>query len=230
MQSAVLPLSDTLAKRAIDRSLASRQEAYVQELERILEATYHVIERTGSVDPTLREILRECGLSTQAFYRYFASKDELLLVLLDDGRRRLVHYLEHRMGQAATAEGRIAAWIEGVLAQATDPEAAARTQPFLANQDRLAEAFPEQQQESVDLLVGLLVVVLAAVPRPGRRRNAEEERDAGAVYHLVFGTMHAHVMARTRPSAAEVDHVVRFCLRALGLAPDGTERRVARSD
>jgi AcrR family transcriptional regulator len=225
MQIAVLPLSDTLAKRAIDRSLAGRHEAYSLELERILDATYRVIERKGTVDPTLREILRESGLSTQAFYRYFASKDELLLVLLDDGRRRLVTYLEHRMSRAATPEGRVQAWIEGVLAQAADREAAARTRPFLANQDRLADAFPEQQQTSVDLLVDLVAGAVAGIARTGRRKKGDDGRDARAIYHLAFGAMHAHVIAGTRPAASEVDHLVRFALRAVGAA--GGERSEA---
>jgi len=38
------------------------------------------------------------------------------------------------------------AWIEGVLAQASRPDAAARTRPFVANQDRLSDAFPEEQR------------------------------------------------------------------------------------
>src|SRR5207237_8753121 len=115
---------------------------------RIVDSTSGLIARTGSVDPPLRDVLRETGLSTQAFYRYFQSKDELLLLLLDDGRRQLLGYLEHRVDRAATPEAGLRAWIEGVLAQADDPQAAARTRPFLANQDRLAEPLPEAQQAS----------------------------------------------------------------------------------
>ena len=35
----------------------------------------------------MRDILREAKLSTPAFYRHFKSKDELFVMLLDDGRR-----------------------------------------------------------------------------------------------------------------------------------------------
>ena len=87
----------------------------------------------------LRDILRESGLSTQAFYKHFRSKDELMLVLLDDGRRRLVGYLAHRMEKAGRPEQRIRAWIEGVLAQASDPEVAARTRPTAAETDHLVQ-------------------------------------------------------------------------------------------
>ena len=34
-----------------------------------LEATFSLIERTGSLDPSMRDILAASGISTQAFYR-----------------------------------------------------------------------------------------------------------------------------------------------------------------
>ena len=211
-------LSDALARRAAERSLATREASYAAEVRRVIEATYRVIERTGSFDPTLREILRESGLSTQAFYRYFKSKDELLLVLLDDGRRQLVGYLEHRMARAEVPQDKIRAWIEGVLAQAIDPGAASRTRPFLANQDHLTEAFPDEQQASAELLLGLLVSALGQLPRDEGRR-AEIRRDAEAIYQLAFGTLHTHLTRRTQPGRAEIDHLVGFALRAVGQTP-----------
>ena len=210
-QSIVSSLSEEFASRAIERTVAERRAEYVEEIQRIVDATYRVIERTGDVDPSLRDVLKECTLSTQGFYRYFQSKDELLLLLLDDGRRRLLGYLEHRMGAAGTAEGRVRAWVEGVLAQASRPDAASRTRPFLVNQDRLAEAFPEEQQRSIDALLDLLADAVTEL-RPGRRRDTAR-RDAEAVYHLAFGALHAALRRGTAPTAAETEHLVRFCLQ-----------------
>jgi AcrR family transcriptional regulator len=210
----VSSLTEELASRAIERTVAERREEYVQEIQRIVDATYRVIERTDQVDPSLRDVLKEAKLSTQAFYRYFQSKDELLLLLLDDGRRRLLSYLQHRMDRATTPEGRVRAWIEGVLAQASQPDAASRTKPFLTHQDRLADAFPDEQQRSVDLLVDQLADAVAQV-RPGRRRDTAR-RDAEAIYHLVFGVLHAALRRGEAPSAAEVEHLVRFCTNGTG--------------
>jgi AcrR family transcriptional regulator len=212
-------LTDTLAQRAVDRSVAARQSEYSREIQRILEATYGLIERSGSLDPSLRDILRETGLSTQAFYKYFQSKDELMLLLLDDGRRQLLGYLDHRMAKATNPDGEVRAWIEGVLAQAGDAAAAAKTRPFIANQDRLAESFPEEQQASVDLLIEQLAGALARLTGStpgGKTRKTEHRRDAEAIYHLVFGVLRKHLIHGTRPTGAEIDHLVRFALRAVG--------------
>ncbi len=223
-------MTETLATRALQRSAADRHAAYVDDVRRIVDATYRLIERTGGVDPSLREVLAEAGLSTQTFYRLFRSKDELMLVLLDDGRRRLLGYLEHRMARATSPEDKVRAWVQGVLAQASNPEAAARTRPFLAEQDRLVEHFPHEQQASVDLLVGLLVDSLRELPaagtRPGAGRGAAAaRRDAQAVYRLVFATLHDHLARRTVASTDEIDHLVSFVLRAVG----GVDRVSPRS-
>lgn len=200
-----------LANRAVDRSLGDRRSQYADEIQRVLEATYDLIEASGDVDPSLREILAAASLSTQAFYRYFQSKDELLLLLLDDGRRRLVGSLERRMQRATTPRARVRAWVEGVLAQASDTRAAGRTKPFVTGQDRLAEAFPREQQASVDLLVDLLAGAIV-----GLHGAASARDDAVVVYRAVFGTLRDHLIHGTRPTAAETDHLVHFCLAGVG--------------
>jgi len=199
----VVPLTDTLARRAIERSVGDRHAEYVEEMQRIIDATYGLIERTGGLDPSLRDILRETKLSTQAFYKYFQSKDELFLVLLDDGRRQLLDYLAHRMARANTIDGKVRAWIEGVLAQAKRTDVAARTRPFFANEDRLADAFPDEHRATIDLLIDQLAEVV-------------DRRDAEAVYYLAFGALHAHLTRRTTPTKTETQRIVRFALHGLG--------------
>jgi AcrR family transcriptional regulator len=207
-------LAQTMARRAIDRSMAARQDAYVDEMQRIVETTYRLIERSGDLEPSLRDILRASKLSTQAFYRYFQSKDELFLLILDDGRRQLMSYLEHRMSKATTPSARVKAWVEGVLAQASRADAASRTRPFFANEDRLAERFPDEHRASVEQLIGQLVGAMHGLRRG--KSKVETQRDAEVVYELTFGTLHRHLTQRTSPTPAEVDHVVRFVLRGAG--------------
>jgi len=204
-------LAQTFARRAIERSTAEREAAYVEEITLLVEATYRLIEKTGTFEPPLRDILKAAGLSTQAFYKHFRTKDELLLVLLDDGRRRLLGYLEHRMSKAATAEERVRAWIEGVLAQAANAKAAKRTKPFMVNQDRLTDQFPAEQQASFDLLIDLLESALGGLTRASVDRRLRR-RDAEAIYHATFGGLRAHLIHGTRPGRAEIDHLVTFCL------------------
>ena len=219
--SATPPLTDLLARRAVEESLAHKQAELAAEMQRIVEATYDLVERTGVLDPSIRQILAHTGLSTQAFYRHFRSKDELMLALLDDGRRRLVGSLERRMQRARTPEAKVRAWVEGVMAQAADPRAAARTRPFFADEDRLAAAFPAEHRASVDLLVDLLVPPICALTGVADATATDAtatgatdkvRRDAEAAYRLTFATLHDHLLDDQRPSAATIEHLTRFVL------------------
>ena len=88
----------SLADDVVERALSERQQSYAAEVRELIEATYRVIADTGDFAPPVRAILAEAGLSNPAFYRHFKSKDELLLVMLDEGRRQLAAYLSHRTG------------------------------------------------------------------------------------------------------------------------------------
>ncbi len=213
--SAAEPQPRPLVARAVARSLSDRVAAATQEVEQLVEATYRIISRDGAVDPRVRDILLESGLSTQAFYRHFRSKDDLLLVLLDDGRRRLADYLQHRIEQARGADAQLRAWISGLLAQAANPEAAERTRPFIMTMPRLREAFPAEHDESEAVLVGLLTGVIKAGVAAGTMASRHPARDAMAIYRMTLGVMEAHLLARTAPSRAEATHLASFALRAL---------------
>jgi AcrR family transcriptional regulator len=197
-----------VAERVASRTLAVRSEAYAEEVRSLVEAGYAVMRRTGSLEPRVNDIVREAGLSNQAFYRHFRSKDELLVAILDDGQRQLVTYLEHRMANTTTAEGRVRAWVQGVMEQARNTAAAENTRPFAINSARLADQFPEEVARSRELLLRPL---RGAVAEAG----SDPQRDADAVYHLVIGCMNDALVARQPPSRDDVDHLEQFVLGGL---------------
>lgn len=191
------------------RTLRGRADAYADEVRRLIDSTYAVMRRAGSLDPRVSDIVTEAGLSNQAFYRHFRGKDELLLAVLDDGQRRLVASLGARMARAEPGAARVRAWIEGVLEQARHREAAANTRPFASNTMRLADQFPEEVARSRDqLLVPLRAEVAAA--------GGDPDRDAPVIYQLAMGRMQDALVRRERPTRDEVDHLVEFALRGLG--------------
>ena len=72
------------------QTCGSAQKAQAaDEVSRIVDATYRVMAAEGSVEPRVRDILVEAGVSTQAFYRHFASKDELVMVVMEQVMHRL---------------------------------------------------------------------------------------------------------------------------------------------
>ncbi len=203
----VVPIERSVAAR----TLADRAEAYADEIRRLVDAAYEVMRRTGSVDPRVSDIVATSGLSNQAFYRHFRGKDELLLAVLEDGQRRLVRALERRMDRAEPGPGPVRAWIEGVLEQARNPEAAENTRPFALNGPRLAERYPDAIATQRERVVAPLRDAVAAL-------GADPRRDADAIYELTMGQTQDAIARRVTPSGGDVAHTVAFALRAIGVA------------
>jgi AcrR family transcriptional regulator len=197
-----------VAERLASRTLADRSAAYAEEVRRLVEAGYTVMRRTGSLDPRVSDIVREAGLSNQAFYRHFRGRDELLVAILDDGQRQLVTYLEHRMAAVDEGEARVRAWVDGVLEQARNPAAADNTRPFAINSARLAGRFPDEVARSRELLVRPLREAVADA-------GGDPQRDADAIYHLAIGCMNDALVARRRPTRDDVEHLEQFVLGGL---------------
>jgi AcrR family transcriptional regulator len=191
------------------RPLAGRYEAYAGEVRRLLDAALCVMRRTDSVSPRVSEIVGEAGLSNQAFYRHFASKDELLVAVLDDGLHQLVDYLGHVMAKATTPIDRVRRWVEGILAQAVDAQAASSTRPFVVNSLRLRDQFPDEVLRSDERLKAPLRAAVAEVT------GADVERDTEAIYQLAMGRLHGYLLQRERPSRRDVEHLVEFAVRGL---------------
>jgi AcrR family transcriptional regulator len=212
MQNAVpaaLPDAATsVAERTALRALAGRYEAYAEEARRLIDAGFAVMRRLGSIEPRVSDIVREAGLSNQAFYRHFRSKDELLLAVLDDGQRRLVGYLEHRLAGSEPGPEHVRRWIEGVMAQARDRDAAANTRPFAINAARLADRFREEAARSRELVVAPLRPAVAAM-------GGDPGRDADAIYQLAMGSMTDALVHGETPSRADVEHLVGFALAGI---------------
>ncbi len=195
-----VPVETALA----DRTLADRREAYATEVRRLIDAAFAVMRESGEIDPAVRDIVKYAGLSNQAFYRHFPSKDALLLAVLADGHHQLVDYLEHRLASTKDPKDKVRRWIEGVLAQARDPRAADATRPFALNGARLADRFPDD--------IGNARAELLATLSPSVRALGGTHQDASFICELALARMNDAIAHRRRPHPQEVQHLVAFCL------------------
>jgi AcrR family transcriptional regulator len=204
-----------VAARSARRALAGREERHDDAVRRLVAASFALIRETGSLEPSVAAIVERAGLSNQAFYRHFHSKDELLLGVLDEGFRLLAGYLAHRVANAGDIEAKVRAWIGGVLEQALQSEAAAATRPFAVSRARLAELFPDEVAESERALVVSLRDALAEASATGALPGADPERDATAIYTLAFGWVERKLCQREAATRAEAEHLIEFALAAL---------------
>jgi len=75
--------------------------------ETLLEAAVALVGEAGPRAFTLREVARRAGVSHNAPYRHFTSKDELLLAVASEGFERLAATMERSLAKGRTAMERL---------------------------------------------------------------------------------------------------------------------------
>jgi AcrR family transcriptional regulator len=209
------PQGPSLAEQAAGRSTADLVATRTAEAQTLMDAGAAVMIRHGTTRrATVAEIVRESGLSNQAFYRHFAGKDDLVAALVDAGARRLVGYLQHLMEGHDDPVDQIRTWIRGVLAQATDPKVAQPTRAIMWNRSMLAIDQESAARSAESLVWALLVEPLRAL---GSRRP---DSDAYFVGCSVFGVMTDALWAADPPVADDLVFVEELCLAAVTALAD----------
>jgi len=91
-----------VSERPEPAEAATRAERKERTRRRLLEVTYRLIADRSLSSISLREVAREAGIVPTAFYRHYASMDELGVDLVDESMRPLRQMMrEARRGRAA---------------------------------------------------------------------------------------------------------------------------------
>lgn len=210
--------ADQTARRGVERALAQQRRKYEDEHERLVEATFRVMRRLDTADPTVSEILAEAGLSTSAFYRHFPTKDDLLVTLLQRANELTRRHVEDRLAASPDPEDRIARWIGAVFGLLRTEALVAANRPFLIAHPRLLERFPDEIEAGFAALVAPLEQAVGAARLERGQPVGDAAGDARLVLHQVFGMLVDAAALRRRVTPATVAAVVDFTRRAV-LAP-----------
>lgn len=206
----VLAPPDGVAERIAAASLAKRGLDYAGEVRRLLDAAFAVIERNGTTARArVADIVAEAGLSNDAFYRHFASKDALVTALIEDGAERLAGYVAHQMAKDATPGGQVRRWVAAVLSQAAGATAST-TLAVLWNGSHFEAGVAPGSDATTAPLGALLHGPLAALGSDAPALHAS------LISHAVVGSLSQHLWARTQPTRREVERIAEFCLAAVG--------------
>ena len=196
-----------VAARIAGQSLARRGVDYTAEVRRLLDAALEVIGQHGTTAKArVADIVAAAGLSNDAFYRHFPSKDSLVAALLEDGTERLASYLAHQMSKAATPEAQVRRWVEGVLSQ-TRSEIAATALAVLWNGSSVSAGVRHNASAPIGVLLREPFAALG---------SSDPELDASLVAHAALGKVSDYLWAGRAPGRAEIDRMVDFSLRACG--------------
>lgn len=214
-KNAILPPSG-LAGRIARRAVAGREAEYADEIRRLLDAALDQVRRCGPDGrPRVADIVAAAGLSNDAFYRHFRSKDALMAAVLADGAERLAAYVAHRMSRESDPASRVRCWVAAILAQA-GAALAADTRAVLCHTGALGADLVTGRAGSAPRL--LAVLLHAPLAELGVR---QPEFTAGLVAYATVGKLSEYLWANAEPSAAEVERLGDFCLAVAAAAGGG---------
>jgi AcrR family transcriptional regulator len=197
--------------------LSRRGAEYATEVRRLIDAALEVMARCGTTSrPRVADIVAAAGLSNDAFYRHFPSKDALVAAILEDGAERLTRYLDHQMAKEPTPQGKVRRWVDGILSQADD-DIAATTLAVLWNGGGASEGLASGRHPASAPLAQLLIEPLEQLG------SVDPALDASLAAHAALGKLSDYLWLRAQPTRAEVDHITAFCLAAV--MPAGKDRR-----
>ena len=186
----------------------------------IIDAAYACMSSPHTGPVSVAAILDTARLSTRAFYRHFASKDELFLAMLkhdsDAVARRLREIAAETPGGPPA---QLTAWVDHLLGLAYHPRPRAHVVVLDSDEVRVAKGYREAAAD----LRAEREEILADILRRGRADGsfplAEPDRDAAAI-HAVVDRAFAAPLSGPDPGLEQmVAYVVDFALRALGAPP-----------
>ena len=183
----------------------------------IIRAAYACLSSPHTGPVSVAAILEAAGLSTRAFYRHFASKDELFLAMLKqdcDALAAELRTLADDTGGGPVAQMR--AWIDRVVGLAYEPRRRAHAMVLDSDEVRVAKGYREA---SAQLRVDR-EKILADILRRGRNDGifplADPERDAAAIHAVVDRAFSPPIVDPSPQREHAVGYLVDFALRALG--------------
>ncbi|MGE0881783.1 MAG: TetR/AcrR family transcriptional regulator [Acidimicrobiia bacterium] len=189
----------------------STTDVHAGERERLLAAAWRLLERTGFENVKVQSVARSAGLSIRAFYRHFASKDELLAALLEEEVTRGADVMRSMM--TGSPEQQVRTFVCGIISLRFGRHAGPRAKLF----SLLGAQLEHRGQPTLaqDPLLEVLVDAVGAGVVSGDFPNADPRRDATFVLALCarLNECYHHELAVDRESATR--DVADFAIRAL---------------
>jgi AcrR family transcriptional regulator len=209
-------------RRALDRSLEEPRARSVARMERLVAAARDLANESGSATFTVAQVAERAGSSLKAFYRCFASKDELLLALFEDDSNLGAGIVRQRVAAHREPAARLRAYVVGLFEMLANDDARGYAGVLVHEYQRLHEERADELDLALAPLVDLLVEEIRAAHDAGVCGANDPTRDARTVFVLVLAGIHEVTLGRERPLDA-ADHIWRFVWSGLAGSADHGE-------
>ena len=220
---------DAWRDRALARSLEGARARSTDRLERLIVAARDLANETGSAAFTVAQVAARAEMSLKGFYRYFASKDDLLVALLEEDSRLGAAILRDTVDAHAGDEERVRAYLTGVFELITLPGALGYAGVLIREHQRLAESRPDELAQALAPMIDVLADELVLATAHGTTHAPDPQGDAQLIFALVLERIHEVVLGRA-DAPEEAARLWRLCWFGVRADPATASTPIAQED
>lgn len=210
-------------RQSMNRSLqAARARAHARS-DRFVAAATELLQEHGTTNFTVQDVVERSGMSIRTFYKYFASKEDLLIAVSETVvAREAVPRLRQLVDKHRDPLRRLRAFVEGLVELSggtTKPVARTLT----SYHNRLAESRPADLAQAMKPQVDLLVELIGDVARTQPlRADLTIEEAAQLTHYLVLAVVHGRLLGSDGNAEISARAIWRFCAAGMGLDEGAT--------
>jgi AcrR family transcriptional regulator len=205
-------------RQSMHRSLqVARARAHARS-NRFVTAATQLLQEKGNTDFTVQDVVDRSKMSIRTFYKYFATKEDLLVAVYETVvAREAVPRLKKSIEKHRDPLLRLRGYIEGLIELAAKTGPAGRT---LTNyQNRLAESRPADLARAMKPQFDLLVELIKDVSRTRPlRRDLTVETAARLTHYTVMAAVQGRVLGAKSAFEIPAQTIWQFCACGMGFA------------
>ena len=205
-------------RQSLNRSLQSARARARARSNRFVTAATRLLQERGNTDFTVQDVVDRSKMSIRTFYKYFASKEDLLVAVYETAvAQEAVPRLRKRIEKNKDPLMRLRAYVETVMDLTTKSGPGGRT--LTGFQNRLAESRPADLERVMkpqfDLLVELIEDISCTQPLRG---DLTVETAARLTHSMVLAAAHSRVLGSEGALAIPAQTIFEFCASGMGFS------------
>jgi AcrR family transcriptional regulator len=196
----------------------------------LLAAATASVREQGVRGLSVAAVLDRAQLSTRAFYRHFGSKDQLVTSVFLEMARAEMRRLRGKMADTVDAAGAVAAWVDARLDLAFDKNIGSDLRRLSLEAQSQMFASPELIQPAYVAMLAPLIETLQRGLDDGEFTHIDPPTEAQSIQGVVWASTERQWATGDCERRDVREHVLRFCLRGLGVHPDAITRIVGPTE
>jgi len=212
-------------RQSMQRSLRSARARAHARSDRFVAAAVRLWQEKGNADFTVQDVVDRSKMSIRTFYKYFGSKEDLLIAVYETViAREAVPRLRKRLEKFKDPLLRLKAYIEGLVELTAKTGPGGRT--LVHYQNRLAESRSADLEAAMKPQFELLVELIGDIARTRPlRRDLTVEKAARLTHYTVLAAAHGRALGSEGAADIPAETIWQFCVSGMGLAAGSASAR-----